>query len=42
MTVASRSRSWNFWILPLAVRGSSGTTSSRSGQYCVATPFSAS
>ena len=28
-------------ILPLAVRGSSGNSSSRSGQYCRATPFSA-
>ena len=38
---ATTSRSLNFWILPLGVRGRSATTSTRSGQYCLATLHSA-
>lgn len=35
------SRNANFWILPLGVRGNSATTSTRSGQYRLATLHSA-
>ena len=37
----ARSRNWNFCTLPAGVLGRSGTISTRSGQYCLATLFSA-
>lgn len=39
--VLASSRSWNFCTLPAGVFGRSATISMRSGQYCLATLFSA-